>query len=165
MKVRTIADTLVTYGTLASALVLPITVLVWARSYMVSDRFLRVNEGWALVAGCNNGEVVLWAAPTHPHLRDYRHRSRDASWGWSNRQAFVRMRARETFWFLGFAHAEAYTVPWRDIPVTGKAMGFVVPLWFINLIAAILPLRLLSRNMQTSAEFLAQRTAEGVGAS
>lgn len=163
MKLATVGETLATYLTLASALLLPLTMLLWARSYLVSDRLYRANAGWAVVAGCSNGELVVWAAPTLPELREYRHRSRETAWGWSNRNVFRRIGARETFWFLGFGHARGESLPWRGLALTGDAVAFVVPLWFINLVLGVMPARLLARNMQTSAEFLANRAAETTG--
>ena len=160
MKLNVLADTISTYLTLFSALLLPVVMLVWVRSYLVSDRFYRAEEGRAVVAMCSNGELSLWRAPTAPHLNLYEHRSRQTSWGWSNRRVFQRVAAKEHFWLLGFGYAEGPAIPWRGIPVNGRAVGVVVPLWFLGLVTGVMPFRLLARNMQTSQEFLAQRAAE-----
>lgn len=165
MKLRAIADTISTYLTLLSALLLPLVLLAWVRSYLVSDRVFRANDGWAVVAGCGNGELSFWAAPTLPHIHEYNYRSRESTWGWSSRRTFQRLRAREQFWLLGFGCAQGESMPWRGLPLTGKATAVVVPLWFVNLLAGIMPLRLLARNMQSSQEFLAQREAESSSSS
>ncbi|MGB7160247.1 MAG: hypothetical protein WBD40_19425 [Tepidisphaeraceae bacterium] len=163
MKLRALADTISTYLTLFSALLLPLVLLAWVRSYLVSDRVSRANDGWAIVAGCSNGELSFWAAPTEPHIRAYNYRSREATWGWNSRRTFQRLGAREKFSVLGFAYAQAEVMPWRGLPLTGRATAVVLPLWFLNLLAGIMPLRLLARNMQSSKEFLAQREAKEAG--
>ena len=160
MKLQRLADTISTYLTLVSALLLPLVLLAWVRSYMVSDRYYRAEDGLAVVAGCSNGELSLWTASTPPHIRERNFRSREATWGWTARRTFQRLEAREHFWVLGFGYATADVMPWRNLPVTSTASGLIVPLWFVNAIAAVMPLRLLARNTQSSEEFLAQRAAE-----
>lgn len=160
MKLTVIADTISTYLTLASAMILPVLLCAWARSYLVSDRIYHAEDGVAIVAGVSNGEMSMWAGPTLPHLDLFEHRSRQASWGASARRTFQRLAGRDHVWFAGFGYARSERFPWRDVPLTGQARGVSVPMWFLALIVGILPMRLLARNMQSSEEFLAQRSAE-----
>lgn len=160
MKLNVLADTISTYLTLASALILPVLMCVWVRSYLVSDRIYHADNGRALVAGVTNGEVALWTGPTDVNLKEYRHRARQASWSWGHRRTFQRVAGRDHMWFIGFGYAESERLPWRGVTLTGKALGVSVPMWFLVLITGVMPLRLLARNMQSSKEFLAQRAAE-----
>jgi hypothetical protein len=155
-----LADTISTYLTLLSALILPVLLILWGRSYLVSDRIYHAEGGVAMVAGMSSGEVAVWAGPTSDKLDLFQHRSRQASWGQSSRRAFQRFAGREHVWFAGFGYAKPRQIPWRDVSLTGKGVAFCVPLWFLALIVGALPFRLLARNMQSSADFLAQRAAE-----
>ncbi len=163
MRLNVLADTISTYLTLLCALILPVLLVVWVRSYLVSDRFYRAEEGLAVVAGVSNGEVAVWAGPTLEHVRAREHRSRESAWGWNTRRIFQRVGAKERFWLLGFGYAESDVMPWRGVPLTGKAVAFVLPLWFPALLVIAMPLRLLARNTQSSKDFLAQRAAETAG--
>jgi hypothetical protein len=160
MKLNVLADTISTYLTLASALILPVLMCVWVRSYLVSERIYRAHDGLALVAGVTNGEMSVWAGPTQPHLDLYERRPRQASWGWSTRRTFQRVAGRDHVWFFGFGYARTEQIPWPRIPLTGKATGVSIPMWFLALIVGALPFRLLARNMQSSKEFLAERAAQ-----
>ncbi|HEV2296342.1 MAG TPA: hypothetical protein VGR35_21040 [Tepidisphaeraceae bacterium] len=160
MKLNVLADTISTYLTLASALVLPVLMCVWVRSYLVSDRIYYAEDGRAIVAGLTNGELTLWTGATHPSFQRYEHRSRQANWGWSHRRTFQRVAGGDYVWFIGFAYAEAEVLPWRGAALTGRAIGVCMPIWFLVLIFGFMPFRLLARNMQSSQEFLAQRAAE-----
>lgn len=160
MKANVIADTISTYLTLASALILPVLLCAWVRSYMVSDRIYHADDGLAIVTGMSNGELSMWAGPTQPHLDLYNHRARQASWGWSSRRTFQRYGGRDHVWFAGFGYARSEQMPWRGLPLTGRATGVSIPMWFLALIVGVMPCRLLARNMQSSQEFLAQRAAE-----
>ena len=160
MKLNVIADTISTYLTLASALILPVLLCAWARSYLVSDRFYKAEDGLAVVTGLNNGELWFWAGPTQPHVKSSDHRSRQSSWGWSTRRIFQRFAGRDHVWFAGFGYARSDQFPWRGMTLTGKATGVSIPLWFLAIVFGTMPFRLLARNMQSSEEFLAQRAAE-----
>lgn len=164
MKLNVLADTISTYLTLASALILPILLIVWVRSYLVSERLYRAEDGLAWVVGVTNGEVAVWAGPTDPTVTAHQRRSRQATWGWTHRRTFQRMAGTNHLWFLGFAYGQSERFPWRGMTLTGPATGVCMPLWFFTLIVAVMPCRLLARNMQSSEEFLAQRAAESVGA-
>lgn len=163
MKLHVLADTITTYLTLASALILPVVMCAWVRSYLVSDRIYHAEDGLAIVTGVSNGELSVWAGPTRPDLNVYEHRTRQASWGWSARRTFQRIAGRDHLWFAGFGYAQSEYLPWRGLSLTGTATGVSVPLWFLALIVGVLPVRLLARNMQSSQEFLAQRAAEQAG--
>lgn len=160
MRLNVLIDTLSTYLTLASALVLPVLMCVWVRSYLVNDRIYHAENGRAVVAGVSNGEMALYAGPTHPSLQVSQHRARQANWGWSNRRTFQRIAGDDHVWFIGFGYAQSTQLPWRGATLTGPAVAVCVPLWFPTLLTSFLPLRLLARNMQSSKEFLAQRAAE-----
>jgi hypothetical protein len=160
MKLRTLADTISTYLTLVSALILPVVLVLWVRSYLVSDRYYHAEDGLALVTGVSNGELSVWAAPTRRDVKMSNHRARQAAWGWSQRRTFERVAGRNHVWFAGFAYARADAMPWRNITLTGRATGVCIPLWFPTLLVGALPFRLIARNMQSSADFLAQRAAE-----
>jgi len=164
MRCSGLVDTVSTYLTLFSALLLPLLLLVWGRSYMVNDRYYRANDGVAVVAGVANGEVALWGGPTLKDLDLHLYRSRQATWGQSSRRTFQRVTGRNHVWFAGFGFARSEQIPWRDVPLTGRGFGVSVPLWFFALIVGALPCRLLARNMQSSEEFLAQREAEKAAA-
>jgi hypothetical protein len=164
MRLNAIADTISTYLTLASALVLPVVMLVWVRSYLVSDRIYHAEDGVAVVAGVVNGELAVWRGPTHADVNVHEHRSRQANWGWSHRRVFQRVAGRDHVWFLGFGYAESDQAPWRGMTLTGRAVGVCVPLWFLALVTGVLPMRLLARNMQSSKDFLEQRAAEAAAA-
>jgi hypothetical protein len=127
---------------------------------MLNDRYVRANDGRALVVGISNGELSVWTAPTPRDVVMRDHRARDTVWGWSHRRTLQRF-ARDHVWFAGFGYAEGERIPWRtNIPVVGVARAICLPLWLPGLLFGILPLRLIVRNMQSSAEFLAQRAAE-----
>jgi hypothetical protein len=159
MRLRTHVETLTTYLTMLSALVLPLLMVVWARSYMVNDRYLRVANGHALMLGISNGEMTLWHAPAARETRVSDHRARETSWGWSHRRSFQRFFG-DHIWFAGFAYAKGARIPWRSsIATTGPTRAICVPLWFPALLFGVLPMRLIARNMQSSADFLAQRAA------
>jgi hypothetical protein len=164
LRFSVLADTISTYLTLVSALLLPLLLIVWARSYMVNDRIYHADKGVAMVAGIANGELAVWAGPTREDLELYQHRSRQSTWGQSSRRTFQRIAGRDHVWFAGFGYATAQQLPWRDVALTGRAFAVCVPLWFFAIVVGALPLRLLVRNMQSSAEFLAQREAEKAGA-
>ena len=164
MKLSVIADTISTYLTLASALILPVLLCAWARSYLVSDRLYHAEDGVAMVTGLSNGEVSLWTGPTQSHLKVFEHRSRQASWGWSARRTFQRYAGRDHVWFAGFGYARSEQIPWRGLALTGRGRGVSVPMWFLAMLFGAMPLRLLARNMQSSQEFLAQRAAEEAAA-
>jgi hypothetical protein len=159
MRFRAFTETLATYLTVLSALVLPLLMVVWARSYMVNDRYLRVAHGHALMLGVSNGEVTLWHAPAAPETQVSDHRARETSWGWSYRRSFQRF-FNDHIWFAGFAYAQGARMPWRsNIVTTGTTRAICFPLWLPALLFGILPMRLIARNMQSSADFLAQRAA------
>ncbi|MDQ3440090.1 MAG: hypothetical protein M3478_07040 [Planctomycetota bacterium] len=160
VRLNVLADTISTYLTLVSSLILPVLLIVWARSYLVSDRVYHADDGVAMVAGLANGEVAVWAGPTMKDLDLYMHRPRQSNWGQSSRRTFQRYAGRDHVWFAGFGYAKSQRFPWRDVPLTGRAIAVCVPLWFVALIVGALPLRLLARNMQSSADFLAERAAE-----
>ena len=162
MRFSGLVDTLSTYLTLFSALLLPLLLIVWGRSYMVNDRYYRADDGVAVVAGVANGEVALWGGPTLQNLDLRLYRSRQATWGQTGRRTFQRVTGRNHVWFAGFGFARSEQIPWRDVPLTGRGFGVSVPLWFFALIVGALPCRLLARNMQSSEEFLAQREAERI---
>lgn len=160
LRLNVLADTISTYLTLLSSVILPVLLILWARSYLVSDRFYRADDGVAIVAGLVNGEVAVWAGPTMKDLDLYLHRPRQSTWGQGNQRTFQRNAGRDHFWFAGFGYARSQRLPWRDVPLTGQATAVCVPLWFVALIVGALPFRLLARNMQSSADFLAERAAE-----
>jgi len=162
MRLNVLADTISTYLTLACSLILPVLLLVWVRSYMVSDRFYRAEAGLAVVAGVSHGEVAMWTGPTPEHVQARGHRSRETLWGWNTRRTFQRMGATEHFWLLGFGYAHSHAMPWRGVPLTGMAVAIVVPIWFPVLLCGAMPARLVMRNMQTSKDFLAQRAVDEV---
>ena len=58
MKLNALADTLSTYLTLASALILPVVMCAWVRSYMVSERIYHAEDGRAYVAGMSISVVT-----------------------------------------------------------------------------------------------------------
>ena len=155
-----LADTVSTYLTLLSALILPVLLILWGRSYLVSDRIYHAEDGVAMVAGVASGELAVWAGPTSEKLDLFQHRSRQATWGQSSRRAFQRYAGRDHVWFAGFGYATPRQLPWRDVALTGQGIAFCMPLWFPALVVGALPFRLLARNMQSSADFLAQRAAE-----
>ncbi len=160
MKLNVIVDTISTYLTLVSALLLPLLMCVWIRSYFVSERIYHAEDGLAVVASAANGELLVWAGPTFPEVNLYHHRTRQASWGWPTRRTFQRIAGRDHVWFAGFGYAHSDQFPWRSITLTGKARGAAIPMWFLALIVGVMPFRLLARNMQSSKDFLAQRAAE-----
>jgi hypothetical protein len=160
MNFKALADTISTYLTLASALILPVVMCAWVRSYMVSERIYHAEDGRAYVAGMSNGELSLWSGPTDPRFEAHDYRSRQAMWGWSQRRTFQRIAGRDHLWFLGFGYAESEQIPWRTLPLTGRGFGVCVPIWFLAILFGVMPVRLLARNMQSSQEFLAQRAAE-----
>ena len=160
LRFRVLVDTVRTYLTLFSALLLPLLLIAWGRSYMVNDRFYRADDGVAMVAGVANGEVALWAGPTIKDLDLSLYRSRQSNWGQSSRRTFQRIVGRNHVWFAGFGFARSEQIPWRDVPLTGRGFGVSAPLWFFALLVGALPCRLLARNMQSSEEFLAEREAE-----
>ena len=160
LRLNVLADTISTYLTLLSALILPVLLILWGRSYLVSDRIYHAEDGVAMVARMESGELAVWAGPTSEKLDLYQYRPRQASWGQSSRRAFQRYAGRDHVWFAGFGYATPRQIPWRDVPLTGRAVAVCVPLWFLALIVGALPFRLLARNMQSSADFLAERAAE-----
>jgi len=159
MRLRAHIESLTTYLTVLSAIVLPLLSVAWVRSYMVNDRYLRVGNGRAMVAGISNGELALWHAAAPPGDRMTDHRGRDTVWGWSHRRSFQRF-SRDHVWFAGFGYGEGERLPWRsNVTTTGPTRGICLPIWLPALLFAFLPMRLIARNMQSSAEFLAQRAA------
>src|SRR5688572_3862941 len=55
LRFNVLADAVSTYLTLFSALLLPLLLILWGRSYMVNDRIYRADDGVAMVAGVANG--------------------------------------------------------------------------------------------------------------
>jgi hypothetical protein len=164
LRLSVLADTVSTYLTLFSALLLPLLLILWGRSYMVNDRIYRADDGIAMVAGVANGEVAVWAGPTSADLNLYQHRSRQASWGQSSRRTFQRFAPRDHMWFAGFGYARSQQIPWREVTLTGRGFAVCIPLWVPAILVGALPFRLLARNMQSSEEFLAEREAENARA-
>jgi hypothetical protein len=159
MGLKAHIESLTTYLTVLSAIVLPLLMVVWARSYMMNDRYLRVGNGRAVVVGVSNGELALWHAPAPRELRMTDRRARETVWGWSHRRSFQRF-SRDHVWFAGFGYGEGDRLPWRsNVTTTGPARAICLPMWLPALLFGILPMRLIARNMQSSAEFLAQRAA------
>jgi hypothetical protein len=159
MRLRAHIESLTTYLTVLSAIVLPLLSVAWVRSYMVNDRYLRVGNGRAIVAGISNGELALWHAPAPPGVYMTDHRGRETVWGWSHQRSFQRF-SRDHVWFAGFGYGEGERLPWRtNVTTTGPTRGICLPIWLPALLFGFLPMRLIARNMQSSAEFLAQRAA------
>src|SRR5688500_1322329 len=85
LRLNWLADTIRTYLTLLPPLILPVLLILWGRSYLVSDRIYHAEGGVAMVAGVTSGELAVWAGPTSEKLDLCQHRSRQASWGQSRR--------------------------------------------------------------------------------
>lgn len=162
--VRATAEGIRTYLTVFSALVLPLLLVVWVRSYMVSDRYLHSNDGKVFVTSVTNGEIAVWTGPTATRQTVNEHRSRGAVLGWSTRRIFQRFASDNYVWLLGFGYGRSEQIPWRGLELTGSVAGVCIPMWFLGLLFGALPMRLLARNMQSSEEFLAQRAAEAEAA-
>jgi hypothetical protein len=121
--------------------------------------FYRVGNGPGMMLNCANGELALWHAPTPPGVYMTDHRGRDTVWGWSHQRSFQRF-SRDHVWFAGFGYGEGERLPWRsNVTTTGPTRGICLPIWLPALLVGFLPMRLIARNMQSSAEFLAQRAA------
>ena len=73
---------------------------------------------------------------------------------------YIQRFSRDHVWFAGFGYGEGERLPWRsNVTTTGPTRGICLPIWLPALLFAFLPMRLIARNMQSSAEFLAQRAA------
>jgi hypothetical protein len=141
-------DRVLTYLTIVSALLLPLVASAWVRSYYTADRAVRAGNGWACVAGSMNGQVSLWVAPIAPDLRFFDYRRRQSFSGGTYQATFRRLQAKQRFWVLGFGAADADRFPLRGVTTTGRARGWVMPLWFPTLLCLILPFRLIVRQAQ-----------------
>jgi hypothetical protein len=149
-----------TYLTILSTVVFPVVAVLWVRSYTVSDRLTRVRNGHAIVCWAMNGEITAWLGPTNPALATFEHRKRESFGGLRTNRIFERIPATVHFDKLGFAVAHLERIPTRSVNSTGPAVGFILPIWSIALVFGILPMRLVIRNTQTSAEWTRQREEE-----
>lgn len=151
---------ILTYLTILSAIVLPVVGSLWLRSYTVNDRLTRARNGHVFVASAASGELSLWFGQTDPSFIVYEHRKREVMQVSRANRIFERFASEVHFDVVGFAYAHLDRVPSRSVLSTGPARGFIVPLWSVALLAVLLPLRLLFRNTQSSAEWTRQREEE-----
>jgi hypothetical protein len=149
-----------TYLTILSTAILPVVAVLWVRSYTVSDRLTRARNGHALVCWAMNGEITAWWGPTNPAVATFEHRKRESFGGLRTNRIFERIPATVHFDKFGFALAHLERIPARIVNSTGPAVGFILPIWSIALVFGILPMRLVIRNTQSSAEWTRQREEE-----
>ena len=157
---RQLLQKTLTYLTIVSAIALPVVSVLWMRSYSVSDRVARAQDGRLTVLGSTNGEFTLWVSPTTPNQSFFEHRKRESMQGLRANRIFTRVDSEVHFDTLGFAYGDLAYLPSRGIPSTGPSKVLIVPMWAVALLLALLPARLLLRNTQSSAEWTRQREAE-----
>src|SRR5688572_11969836 len=133
-----------TYLTLASAIVFPLVLLLWVRSYLYNDTIFRIGSSSAIMIDSIRGELAVWAGPIRE--RDgvvYERETVESDYGLRTSDLLRLVPTSTHVGGLGFDYAEMEQPPlgWRN--ATGTVRAVSVPLWFLALLSGILPLRCL----------------------
>lgn len=145
------------YLTLAFTLLLPLVGALWVRSYLHDEMFYRVGHGRALMLSCTRGEVALWYGPareTGP-VR-YVHRSSESGFAMTAKELLSLDVAARQYWLGGFGYGVTYHLTPQEL---GPVRCAAVPLWFVTLVAAAFPARVLLRHVRRNQAQVAAELA------
>jgi hypothetical protein len=142
---------LVAYITLLSTLLLPLAAVMWGRSYLYNDTIYRVGDGYGVVVDTIRGEVSVWFGPVDRRVTQRGRDSFRAEEGITARELLARQSGAFDLWLAGFGYAETRTLPSGFGPATrGQVVrAVVVPYWFVFLLVAVLPGRVLVGHLRT----------------
>ena len=139
---------LVAYLTFLCALLLPLAAVTWGRSYVYNDTVYGVANGYALVIDTIGGELSVWFGPVDPRAGERRGRdSFPADEGITAQDLLRREPGIFQLWLVGFGYAETPALPSGLGAARRGAVvrAVVVPWWFVAVLVALLPGRVLVR--------------------
>jgi hypothetical protein len=146
-----------TYVTVLFTLLLPLMAAVWARSYLHTETFYRVGNGRGVMLNCGQGEVALWAGPTRVSgPTRWGHETSADDMTITTRDAFAMDRSATAYWGAGFGYAESYAMAPRE---HGPLRCYVVPLWFLTALLAVMPARVVLRHVKRNQAAVEAETA------
>lgn len=135
-----------TYLTLLFTLLFPVFGALWARSHVHDEALYRVGRGRAHMLTCVRGEVALWFGPSRQTgpVR-YGHETTDTGYAMTAVEILRPERAAQGRWLLGFGYGSTYRLSSRG---SGPVHCVAVPLWFLTVLSAAFPGRVLLRQLQ-----------------
>ena len=147
-----------TYLTIVSAIVFPLVILLWVRSYLYNDTVFRIGGSTAIMADSIRGEVAVWAGPIRPRENVvYQRETVESDYGLRTSDLLRLVPTSRHVGAFGFDYAEMDDPPlgWRN--ATGTVRCVSVPLWFLALLTGILPARCVASGMHWTTATAAGR--------
>ena len=147
-----------TYLTIASAIVFPLVILVWVRSYLYNDTVYRIGGTAAVMVDTIRGEIALWAGPIRQRADVvYQRETVESDYGLRTSDMLRLVPTSVHLGGFGFEYAEMDIPPlgWRN--ATGTVRCMTLPLWFLALLTGLLPARCIVNGMHWTTATAAGR--------
>lgn len=147
-----------TYLTIFSAIIFPLVLLLWVRSYIYNDTVFRVGGSWAVMVDSIDGEIAAWAGRIrHRSSVIYQHDSIERDYGMRTSHLLQLVPTTRHITGLGFDYAEMDHPPigWRS--AIGPVRCVSMPLWFLVLLTGVLPARCVVSGMYWTSASAAGR--------
>jgi hypothetical protein len=147
-----------TYITVLFTLLLPLVAALWARSYLRTETFYRVGSGRGMMLNCGQGELALWAGPMRVNgPTRWGHETSADDMAITTREAFAMDRSATAYWGAGFGYAQSYAMAPPE--EHGPVRCYVVPMWFVTVLLAVMPARVVLRHVKRSQAAVEAETA------